>query len=994
MHAAAAGARVPPPALRRAARAGGGAPPPAGARAAAPAPPGGGGGGGGGAGGGRRRDGPSAGALARAPRLAPALEAAMRRDDELLSAAAARRAAELERGGGGDYARLARVRATLPVAAFRADVVAALASSQVVLLSGGTGCGKTTQVPQFILEDAIARGAGGRTRIICTQPRRIAATGVAARVAAERGEPLGAAGGAVGYHIKGERRAHAGTALLFCTTGILLRRLAGGLGHCTHIIVDEVHERSVDTDFLLAVLRRVLPARPDVKVLLMSATMDAGAFATYFARRGAPPVPVLDVPGFAHPVRDVYLEDVLALTGYRPALARGDAGADAPLDLRAWKSHGLDIGLVAATVAMLVAGSGGVAADAPARAVDAALGAADAGAILVFLPGVAEIRRVARELERGGAAGRMHVLQLHGQLSPAEQARVFERPPRGLRKVVLSTNVAETSLTIDDVTVVVDTCRVKESAYDALNDVGRLAETWTSQASAKQRRGRAGRTRPGVNYRLIPRAMHDFLAPTTTPEICRAACEDVVLQVLALRLGPVADFMRSLLDAPPPAALASALCSLAALGATVPAPGGDVELSPLGVHLARLGLPAHLGKALVYGALLRCLDPLLTIVAALADRSPFRPPPHGADDDARAAADAARAAFAWGQSDHLAAVRAYDAWAAAGGEGDRRRFADAHGLSHETLRGMEATRREHGAALRELGLAPRGDAAANANAAQVNVVRAALVAGLGASRLVKVVTPARRYNATLSGAVRADFKAQEVRFYTLHPEADAAGSERGRAAVAAASAARAARAAREARDAARAAARSRRAARDAAAAADASGTSSGSSSDDDGDGLEEDDAPGAEAAALEVRAPSGAVPSATAIVWRGFLQDRVFLHPASFNFRVGEYRCGWLVYHEKHATTRVFIRDSSVVTPFALALFGGPLAVHHAEAKVSVGARGWVRLRAEPRVGVLAKALRAALDALLAAKISDPALDISASPLVDAITRLLVHNGY
>jgi HrpA-like RNA helicase len=151
-----------------------------------------------------------------------------------------------------------------------------------------------------------------------------------------------------------------GTALLFCTTGILLRRLAAGLGHATHIIVDEVHERSVDTDFLLAVLRLVLRARRDVRVLLMSATMDAGAFARYFAAAlpaRAPPVPALAVPGFTHPVTDVFLEQALALTGYRPAMARERAGEP---DLRAWKSHGLDYGLVAAVVQAVVNGGGGV----------------------------------------------------------------------------------------------------------------------------------------------------------------------------------------------------------------------------------------------------------------------------------------------------------------------------------------------------------------------------------------------------------------------------------------------------------------------------------------------------------------------------------------------------------------------------------------------------------------------------------------------------------
>ena len=150
-----------------------------------------------------------------------------------------------------------------------------------------------------------------------------------------------------------------------------------------------------------------------------------------------------------------------------------------------------------------------------------------------------------------------------------------------------------------------------------------------------------------------------------------------------------------------------------------------------------------------------------------------------------------------------------------------------------------------------------------------------------------------------------------------------------------------------------------------------------------------------EGAALEVVAPKGMGPvaGATSIVWKGLLQDRVYLHPGSFNAKVGEYRCPWLVYHEKHATSRVFIRDSSVTTPYALALFGPPLTVQHREARVALGERGWVRFRAEPRVGALVKALRAALDALLAEKVEDPARDIADSDVVDVVVRLLIRNG-
>ncbi len=880
-----------------------------------PLPAGGAGGGGGGRGARRGAPATHTGAASGPPFFSASTLAAMDRESEALRVAAAARA------GDAALARATAARGALPVAPFRGAVLSALANSQVVLLSGGTGCGKTTQVPQFILEDAVAGGRGGRTRIVCTQPRRIAATGVAARVAAERCEPLGVPGGAVGYAIRGERRAHAGTLLSFVTTGVLLRRLTHGLGHVTHIIVDEVHERNVDTDFLLAVLKRVLPRRPDVRVLLMSATMNEASFAAYFRGVGgggdAGDVPVIAVPGFVHPVKEVYLPDVLRMTGYVPDVkerrapeggggGRGGDFVDA-LDLRGWSQRPLDYALVAATVVAVVERGG----------------ERDDGAILVFMPGVAEIRRLAREVERRAAgcaaAGRMHVLQLHGSLAPGEQALVFTRPPPGKRKVILSTNVAETSVTIDDVTVVVDTFRVKEARYDAAGGLGKLVETWTSAAASAQRRGRAGRTRPGTCYRLIPEAMLASLAPHTTPEIQRSPLEELVLQLLALRLGGgVAEFMGSLLDPPPPAALRAALAALAQIGAVAPTPGGGgVELTALGVHLAALALPPHLGKMLIYGALLRCVDPVLSVVAALADRPPFRaPPPGGCEEGAREAAARAHAAFEWARSDHLAAARAFAAWRAAGGASARRAFADAHALSHDTLRAMEDARREYAALLVDMGFlrcgrrgrdageeegAGEGDAggrygelapSANACAEDTNVVRAALAAGLY-PRLVKIVAPPRRYNETISGAMRAARDASELKFYTLHPSHDEEGVSRMLSV-----AARVARVGGGGGGGGKPAK---------ARAPEASDSDSDDSDDEDREW--EEDEQRDEAKALEFstaeKGKGGGALDTRAKLWRGFLEDRVHLHPGSFNFKVGEYTSPYLVYHEKAATSRV-----------------------------------------------------------------------------------------
>jgi ATP-dependent RNA helicase DHX57 len=302
--------------------------------------------------------------------------------------------------------------------------------------------------------------------------------------------------------------------------------------------------------------------------------------------------------------------------------------------------------------------------------------------------------------------------------------------------------------------------------------------------------------------------MLENLAPQTTPEIMRTPLEGLCLQTKLLRLGGIEAFMAGLLDPPPASALRAALANLVELGALERVHGADYELTPLGAHVASLPLECGLAKALIFAAMLRCVDPVLTVVAALAERSPFRAIVPGVMDDAtRAAMEAARARFAWGQSDHLAIVRAFNGWRDAGNERARRAFADDNFLSHETLRAMADARKEYAGALAEMGFLARGSgvgggggggggggrgggdagvgAEANQYSGEINVIRAALVAGLS-PRIVKIVAPERRYHETLSGAVAADHAARELKFFTLQDEApeDAArgGSARGQAA--------------------------------------------------------------------------------------------------------------------------------------------------------------------------------------------------------------------
>ncbi|CAN0550056.1 unnamed protein product, partial [Ectocarpus sp. 12 AP-2014] len=477
-----------------------------------------------------------------------------------------------------------RQRAALPAAKAKAEFLSLARRSQVVLVSGETGCGKTTQIPQFLLEEwEEGGGAGGGPddlRVLVTQPRRIAAVGVAQRVADERCERLGAG---VGYKIRGESKAGPDTRLLFCTTGLLLRRMQGDprLEELTHLVVDEVHERHLDADFLLALLIGILPKRPKLKVILMSATLDTARFAAYFGGLPGLPggkTPVLHIPGRTFPVRDLYLEDAIAATGHRPRLKRKqaaatpgttggggggpllrpprrnltkgagddeeelarqerDRGALGGLDMDRVDEDHLDYELLVSLVLYAVSPQGerelglrGVEEeeeDGGDRGVS--------GSVLVFMPGTMEIDRLCRELEHATEGGQgLYVLPLHGSLPPQRQRAVFDPPPRGKRKVVVSTNIAETSITIPDATVVLDSCRVKEMGYDVARQMPRLQESWASQDSLTQRKGRAGRVREGVSFKLLRRKTFARLPAHGTPEIKRVPLDHLVLQIKAL----------------------------------------------------------------------------------------------------------------------------------------------------------------------------------------------------------------------------------------------------------------------------------------------------------------------------------------------------------------------------------------------------------------------------------------------------------------------------
>lgn len=520
-----------------------------------------------------------------------------------------------------------------------------------------------------------------------TQPRRISAVSVAERVADERNERVG---GVVGYQIRLENKISSSTRLTFCTTGILLRRLYSDplLDSLTHLIIDEVHERSEESDFLLLILKEVLRKRPTLKVVLMSATLNAKLFSEYF--NGAP---VLSIPGRTFPVQQIFLEEILERSGFvlepdsqyckkiskkdeeqlMQELEYADVRAndnppprstrDENLKLSDLISRYIDYSKTTCKTMFLMD---------PQRinpelieAVLAYIVDSDdhewprEGSILVFLPGLAEIQTVYDQLIDsrmfGPRAGKFLILPLHSTLSQEEQSLIFKKAS-GKRKIILSTNIAETSVTIDDCIYVIDCGLQKEKHFDSNRNMESLETVWISRANASQRRGRAGRVMPGICIHLFTKHRHDnHILSQPIPEIHRVPLEQLLLRIKMLPNfdgHSLLSILNRSIEPPSTENITSAIKRLQNLGAFE-----QENLTPLGSHLALLPVDVRIGKLMLFGAIFQCLDSVLTICACLSHKSPFVSP-----FTKRQEADARKRQFAVGNSDHLTVLNAYRRW--------------------------------------------------------------------------------------------------------------------------------------------------------------------------------------------------------------------------------------------------------------------------------------------------------------------------------------------
>lgn len=491
---------------------------------------------------------------------------------------------------------------SLPIAAKRDEIKKVLAAHQVLIIAGETGSGKTTQLPKICLE--LGRGQHGQ--IAHTQPRRIAARSVATRVAEELGTPLGAL---VGYQVRFEDQSDANTLVKLMTDGILLAETQHDrfLERYDTIIVDEAHERSLNIDFLLGYLKTLLPRRPDLKVIITSATIDLERFSKHFND-----APIIEVSGRTYPVE----------TWYRPLTSEQDEeGNRVEDDLTVDQAILATLDEIAAHERSIGKGPGDV---------------------LVFLPGEREIRDAA-EMLRKAQLRHTEILPLYARLSPAEQQKIFQTHPG--RRVVLATNVAETSLTVPGIRYVIDSGTARISRYSYRAKVQRLPIEAVSQASANQRKGRCGRVEPGICVRLYSEDDFNGRPAFTDPEILRTNLAAVILQMLHLRLGEIDAF--PFIEPPDGKAISDGFNLLQELSAV----NRENQLTPLGRQLARLPVDPRLGRMLLEGAKQGSLQELLIVASALSVQDPRERPP-----ERQQAADQAHAQWKDSDSDFAALV--------------------------------------------------------------------------------------------------------------------------------------------------------------------------------------------------------------------------------------------------------------------------------------------------------------------------------------------------
>ncbi|KAM9328858.1 ATP-dependent RNA helicase DHX29 isoform 1-T1 [Gastrophryne carolinensis] len=803
------------------------------------------------------------------------------------------------------YRRLLSEREQLPVFAHRNYILDTLSRHRVIVVAGETGSGKSTQVPQFLLEDLLLNnGSSGKCNIVCTQPRRISAMSLATRVCDELGCESGPGGrnSLCGYQIRMESRTGEHTRLLYCTTGVLLRKLQEDslLKKITHVIVDEVHERTVQSDFLLIILREILHKRSDLHLILMSATVDSDKFSTYFSH-----CPIIRISGRTYPVQVFHLEDIVEETGFvleqDSEYCQKSLEDEEEITLNITSKGGgskkyqefipvqsgmemspyyekfsartchavlymnpnkINLDLILELLVFLDQSP-------QFRNVE--------GAVLIFLPGLADIQQLFDLLstdKRFHDRRRYKLIALHSILSSQDQAEAFILPPPGTRKIVLATNIAETGITIPDVVFVIDAGKTKENRYHESSQMSSLVETFISKASALQRQGRAGRVREGFCFRLYTKERFKGFMDYSIPEILRVPLEELCLHIMKCDLGSPEDFLSKALDPPQLAVISNAMNLLRKIGACELA---QPLLTPLGQHLAALPVNVKIGKMLIFGAIFGCLDAVATLAATMTEKSPFVTPIGRKDE-----ADLAKSSMALASSDHLTIFSAYLRWKAIRNEGyaSEMSYCRKNFLNRKALLTIEDVKQE--------------------------LVRLVRAAGFDCSRSVA-------HSGVYRGGDRRGLSPEET---SLLKAVLTAGLY-----------------------------------------------------DNVGKILFTKSVDISEKLACMVETAQG----------------KAQVHPSSVNRDLQTY--GWLLYQEKVKYSKIFLRETTLVSPFPILLFGGEIAVQHRERLLTVD--NWISFQAPVKIAVIFKELRALIDSVLKEKLQNPKMSLEDDKILAIIKELI-----
>lgn len=480
----------------------------------------------------------------------------------------------------------------LPIRNLKNTIVDKLRDHRAIVVAGDTGCGKSTQVPQFILENFASddNNMNGFANVAITQPRRISAISLAERVAFELGEA--SSGHTVGHNVRFDSRQTSRdlNIMTFFTTGMLLRKLQRNpdLKGVTHLVIDEVHERDCTTDFLLILIKRLLSRRKDLRVIFMSASMDANLFARYFDN-----CPVISVPGRCFPVNDLYLTDICHDMRIRQPRNEVREFGRAPK---------LDLNLLTDLITYIDESR-------------------KPGAILCFMPGWKEMKAMQKELSICRSKNRLKVLLAHSKLPISEQRLIFSKTGPGERKIILSTNIAETSLTINDVCYVIDTGLCNSIDYEPELNMSTFGTRWISRANAKQRSGRAGRTCPGECFKLYTRDEESYFQEYPHPELLRIPLESVIMEAKGhCPEEKAVTFLSQAIQHPSISAIHNALEELMLLGVL----DGHENLTVLGKRISEFPTHPRLSVSLIVASALRCLYPILNASAILSStQEPF-----------------------------------------------------------------------------------------------------------------------------------------------------------------------------------------------------------------------------------------------------------------------------------------------------------------------------------------------------------------------------------